>query len=62
MGLALSIWLDFNKWASTQADHWIKGMGLRATLLVMALAFAFSIAYSRVFLGVHSLNQVYYGL
>ena len=62
MGLALVFWLDFNDWVCQQAEHKLKDMRWRMVLLAAALSFTSSIAYSRVFLGVHSLNQVFFGM
>ena len=62
MGMALAIWLDYNSWVGQQAEHKLKDLPWRILLLAVALSFTGSIAYSRVFLGVHSLNQVFYGV
>jgi hypothetical protein len=35
---------------------------MRVFMLLVALVFAFSIGYSRLVLGVHSLNQILFGL
>ena len=36
-------------------------MGVRVTLFFVALTFGLTIGYSRLFLGVHSLNQLVFG-
>ncbi len=54
MGIAMTLWLDY---AFTNASNLRKGV-----LLFAALLFAFSIGYSRLILGVHSLDQIIYGL
>ena len=64
MGTALTIWLDYNasighspKWA----DSWLAKTPTRIGLLLVALAFGVTIGYSRVFLGVHTWNQLLFG-
>ena len=62
MGMALAVWLDFNSVFSRKTESYLSAWYWRLLLLIAALAFAGAIGYSRVFLGVHSINQVYYGL
>ena len=40
----------------------MSSLGMRLFMLVVALVFAFTIAYSRLVLGMHSLNQIIFGL
>jgi membrane-associated phospholipid phosphatase len=54
MGMALTVWLDF---AHSNAKIWSKIVALG-----IAITYGVTIAYSRLFLGVHSLDQVLYGL
>jgi len=54
MGMALTVWLDF---AQSNAKLWSKIVSL-----AIAITYGVTIAYSRLFLGVHSLDQVLYGL
>lgn len=54
MAMAMTLWLDY---AQTNANKFQKG-----ALLVLAVFFSFSIGYSRFILGVHSLDQIIYGL
>ena len=56
MGIAMTLWLDYG--AREGGSRW----HFKLLLLALALAFAGSIGYSRLFLGAHSLNQVLYGL
>ena len=56
MGIAMTLWLDYS--SREGGSKWY----FKLVLLALALAFAGSIGYSRLFLGVHSLNQVLYGL
>ena len=63
MGMLLAAWLDVNKRASDDQNHFLhKHSNIRKLLFLIALILAGAVAYSRLFLGVHSLNQVYYGL
>jgi len=55
MGFALIMWLDYCR---TQDSHWWK----KVVGFFVATSFGVSIAYSRLFLGVHSLNQCLFGL
>jgi membrane-associated phospholipid phosphatase len=55
MAMAGLIWLDYA--ASKTKPLWSK-----AITFILALAFPLSIAYSRIVLGVHSFNQITYGL
>ena len=52
----MTLWLDYS--SREGGSKWY----FKLVLLALALAFAGSIGYSRLFLGVHSLNQVLNGL
>jgi membrane-associated phospholipid phosphatase len=54
MGMALTLWLDYT---FTENSNLKKVMLFIATIL-----FSFSIGYSRFILGVHSLDQIIFGL
>jgi len=66
MGTAVYLWLDYNSWAidastrdtPSQFSKWY----WRLIFAVLGLVYAVTIAYSRMFLGVHSFNQVFFGL
>ena len=62
MGLACAIWLDYNSWIGKHPEKTLSKWYWRTTFLLLALAFGGYIAYSRVLLGVHSINQVLFGL
>ena len=62
MGISLAIFLDFNAWVSTRPDSKMRAWYWQALLLIVSLIFTGAICYSRLFLGVHSLNQVILGL
>ena len=55
IGMALTLWLDLVY--STEGSILNKSLWL-----MVSLAFAFSIGYSRLFLGVHSIDQIVFGL
>ena len=55
-GISFGIWLDLNN-SNKEKWHW----ALRYGLLAVVLTFAATIGYSRLFLGVHSLNQITFG-
>jgi len=58
LGTALTIWLDYN--SSMQKEKYVGSFFsrwyIRLALLFAALAFGFTIGYSRVVLGAHSWN------
>ena len=58
MGRPLLLWLDYHDQFKIGflAHSFVKG-----TLLLLGLLFGLTIGYSRLFLGVHSLDQVLYG-
>ena len=53
MGMAVTMWLDFAFTDSNIIYKIVTGL--------IAITFGSSIAYSRLFLGVHSIDQVIYG-
>ena len=53
MAVAMMLWFEYS---ATDASFLNK-----AGLLILALAYACSVGYSRLFLGVHSLDQIVYG-
>ena len=63
MGLALVCWLDLNEYARTcsEAHRYVKSYWTRGFLLVVSITFGVTIGYSRLFLGVHSMDQILYG-
>ena len=54
MGMGLTMALDY---AYTEGKIYFKGIGF-----ALAITFGVTIAYSRMFLGVHSADQVLFGL
>ena len=64
MGIALTLWLDFNQVVMTFDEYeesWLQGVYTRVVLLLLALFFTATIGFSRVIMGVHSWNQLLYG-
>jgi len=62
MGAAMILWLDFNEFGSKKGGaHWTSWLWVRILALLVALAFTFTIGYSRLFLGVHTWNQTVFG-
>ena len=55
------ICLDYNAEARTNSNMRFSAWYWRLLALVAGIGFAAAILYSRLFLGVHSLNQVYFG-
>ena len=60
MGAALFLWLDYNQNAQNKEGQFYN-MYTRVFLFIVAITFGLSIGYSRLFLGVHSLNQLLFG-
>jgi undecaprenyl-diphosphatase len=54
-GVALYLWLDY---IATYPEH---AVWKKALLLLLAIGFGVSVAFSRLILGVHSIDQVVYG-
>lgn len=59
MGVALAVWLDYDHSAAigeiSETSVWSKTW-MRFLMLVVAITFGMTIGYSRLFLGMHSLN------
>ena len=62
MGVILSLLLDYNSVAIRDPALKCVQWYWRLLFTVLGMGFTAGIAYSRLFLGVHSLNQVFYGL
>ena len=61
MGISFACWLDYNSTAIKNQAMKMSSIGWRIFWLIVQMTFACSIGYSRMFLGVHALNQVLYG-
>jgi len=61
LGIPLAIWLDYNAYSIKNPDAKWTAWYWRLLAFAFVLAFPATISYSRMFLGVHSLNQVLYG-
>ena len=62
LATSLTVFLDFNAWASARPASRLHAWYWRILVLVIGLTYSGSVAYSRILLGVHSLNQVLLGL
>lgn len=62
MGTTLGVWLDFNQWVCLQEGNRFGSFFARKLILFTLLLLVGALGYSRLFLGVHTLNQVLYGL
>ena len=61
-GISLAVWLDYNTQArAPQSKTILKQWYWRVLFLCLSIGFVIAIAYSRMFLGVHSINQVLFG-
>ena len=60
-GMVITICLDYNREARRNPNMRFSAWYWRLLACCVAFAFAAAIAYSRLFLGVHSLNQVLFG-
>ena len=57
--MPLAFWLDYNtRSRAPDSKVFLKAWYWRALFLCLCLVFAYTIGYSRMFLGVHSINQV----
>jgi membrane-associated phospholipid phosphatase len=59
MAAALAVWLDFNYCCEKKKiseDSFLQSQWVRRALLLLALTFAWTVAYSRIVLGMHSYN------
>lgn len=63
--MALAVWLDYNHCVThkklPEASIW-NSIVLRIFILLAALAYAFTVAWSRIVLGMHSYNQILFGM
>ena len=59
--MALTIWLDYEEQARTNPSMIMRQWYWRLFYLIVALTFGITVCYSRMYLGVHSLNQVVFG-
>lgn len=65
MAFALAIWLDYNHCCANKAfseDSVLSKWWIRLFTFIGAFLFAMSIGYSRFVLGMHSMNQIVFGL
>lgn len=60
MGIALLLWFDYNHTAQNQEGN-LFNIYVRVFFLIIAVTFGLTIGYSRLFLGVHSMNQILFG-
>ena len=60
MGVSLIVWLDYNR-SAANINGILSSLPMRTLLLVAAVTFGLTIGYSRLFLGVHSMNQILFG-
>ena len=58
--MALILWLDYNQLAQAGGGKYFTWY-VRIIGFILAVAFGATIGYSRLFLGVHSLNQILFG-
>ena len=56
LGLSLAIFLDYNSWVATRPENKLRAWYWQVLLFILVLVFSGTIGYSRLFLGVHSLN------
>ena len=59
--MALTLWLDFNERVGLNSESKFRAWYFRVGALLLAFTFTFTIGYSRLFLGVHSWNQLLFG-
>lgn len=62
MSITLGIWLDFNSRVEEWPDHFLTAWYWRLLSLIAAFALSCLAGYTRLVLGVHSLDQVLFGL
>lgn len=60
-GLCLAVWLDYNDEALKNPNLKLRAWYWRVLFFALGATASFTVAYSRLFLGVHSLNQVLFG-
>jgi len=61
LGTALIIWLDYNEHFILQENIFFRHRLARLFLLGLAVTFGLTVGYSRLFLGVHSIDQIIFG-
>lgn len=61
MGLALLYWLDLNEYLQKTVKDGCLQSYARGLSLLVAITFGVTVGYSRLFLGVHSMDQILYG-
>ena len=65
MGAALMVWLDYNYCCKTkripETSIWSQ-LWMRRLMLFVALTYALSVAWSRIVTGMHSFNQILFGM
>ena len=59
IAIALIFWYDYNREFDGQRN--VQTIIWRTLGFIVAIAYGLSIGYSRVFLGVHSINQLFFG-
>lgn len=59
--MVVAILLDYNSEALSNPNMRYSAWYWRLIALLVGFSFSFAIAYSRLFLGVHSLNQILFG-
>ena len=57
----MAIWLDYNGEAHRNPNLKLRAWYWRVLFFAIGVTASFTVAYSRLFLGVHSLNQVLFG-
>ena len=62
MATTLTLWLDFNNWVSARPTSWLHAWYWRVLLLALGFTYTGMVVYSRILLGVHSINQVVLGV
>jgi membrane-associated phospholipid phosphatase len=65
MASCLAVWLDYNYCCNTrkipETSVWSQPW-MRHLALLFAFLYGWTVAYSRIVLGMHSYNQIFYGL
>lgn len=64
MGVALAVWLDYNQAVINKEiseDSVMSKLWMRIFMCVVASTFGLTIGYSRLVLGMHSMNQILFG-
>ena len=61
MAAATTIWLDVNDRYRNSPGSWMQPLWARLVLLAIAFTYTFTVGYSRIFLGMHTWNQLLFG-